>query len=199
MIPDDALFALGNLKNLRSVTLTETAAGNRAVSGLATLNDLRDLRFGSDQLSDAGVQQLCSLVSLEALAIDERATGLSDSAMSDLWRLVNLRTLELSTAGITGSGFASIHELPRLESLNLLGPDTTDVALQQAARSTSLKRLVVGGRSGGPSGVTDAGLLTLSTARNLQQFDLVRRTTQISDTAMEKLRAQRPDLKINVR
>ena len=199
-IPDEAMVGLGQLKNLRSVSLIETAAGDRAVAGLAMLNELREVRFGSDQISDAGVRQLCSLVSLETIGIDERATGLTDDAFSDLWRLVNLHHLELSAAGITGRGFASIHELPRLEALSLQGPDTTDLALKYAAQSSSLKRLVIGnGRTGGPASVTDAGVLALGEAKNLQQFELVRRTTQVTDSALEKLRAQRPDLKIDVR
>jgi sulfatase modifying factor 1 len=197
-IPDEAFAELGNLVSLRSLSLTETAAGDRAVAGLMRLNDLREIRFGSDQLSDAGVRQLCGLVSIETLGIHEQATALTDSALSDLWRLVNLHSLELAAPGITGSGLAPLGELPRLEWLSLSGPHTTDAALKHAAQSASLRRLQVGNsRTGGPAGVTDAGVLALAAAKNLKQLDLTRRTKQITDTALKELRAQRPDLTID--
>lgn len=199
-IPDEAFAAFGALYELNSLSLMETAAGDRAINGLSRLNYLRDVRLGSPQLSDAGFQQLCGLVALESLGITEEATGLTDGALPDLWRLVNLRTLEISARGVSGSGLASLRELPRLESLVLSGPGTTDAALQHAALSASLQRLVVANqRTGGPTGITDAGLLALGAARNLKQLELGRRTEQVTDAGLEKLRGQRPNLMINRR
>jgi len=107
-ISDEAFAVLGDLDTLRSLSLTETAAGDRAVAGWMRLNYLRDIRFGSQQLSDAGVQQLCGLVSLESLGIHDGATTLTDSALSDFWRLVNLVSLELVASGITDAGIQKL-------------------------------------------------------------------------------------------
>jgi formylglycine-generating enzyme required for sulfatase activity len=198
-IPDEAFAVLGALSELQGVTLTETSAGDRAVAALAGAADLRDLRLGSENLSDGGVRQLCGLASLGALSIQTPANVLTDAAFSDLWRLVNLNQLEISVPRITGEGLSSLRELPRLETLVLNGPDTSDLALRNAARSRSLKRLVVGNpQSGVPAGVTDEGLLALAAARSLQHIDLVGRREQFSDAALKQLRAQRSGLTLNV-
>ena len=198
-IPDEAFAALGALVDLHSLVLGETEAGDRAIEGIARLNYLREIRLGSEQLSDAGVRRLCSLVSLEHVGVQEQATRLTDAALSDLWRLPNLVSLDLAAPQFTGAGLASLRELPRLESLNLSSPSLTDAALRHAAGSGTLQRISIGnGRTGGPAGVTDAGLLALAAAKKLTQVDVVRRGTEITDAGLEQLRSLRPTLKLNI-
>ena len=194
----DADFAvLGDLYELRSLSLSETAAGDLAAAGLAKLNYLRDLRIGSQQLTDSGARQLCGLVALEFIAINPEATALTDKSLVDLWRLVNLLQLEIHAPQITGGQLDSLRELPRLESLVLGAPATTNAALKNVARSSSLQRFTLGNRQAPLTGVTEAGLLALADAKNLKQLDLINRDKTISDAALNMLRAKRPDLKVN--
>jgi hypothetical protein len=158
--------------------LNQTAAGDRTAAGLSRLNHLRDLRIGSDQLSDEGVRKLCEIVSLHNFSITPEAVNLTDGAFIDLWRLINLRSLAVSAPKISGSGFSALYELPRLDWMSLDGAGIADVALQHAAASNSLQNLSIGGwQRGGPAAVTDAGMSHMVTAKNLKRFSLFRNGT----------------------
>ncbi len=194
----DADFAvLSRLYDLRSVGLGNTAAGDLAAAGLLELNNLSDLRLGSQQLTDAGIRQLCGIVSLNSLAIQPEATAVTDAAFTDLWRLVNLVNLDIQAPQITGAGLAPLQELPKLETLSLNGPNVADAALRHAARSPFLKQLRVGSpQSTTLSGVTIDGIRALVAARNLRQLELSHRDPQITDAALDEVRAQRRELSI---
>lgn len=196
----DADFsALGDIYDLDSLELGQTAAGDRAAAALARLNNLRHLRIGSEHLSDAGLRKLCEVVSLHTLTIAPEATELSDAAFADLWRLTNLRSFGVAAPHVSGSGLASLNELPHLEWMNLEGTGIADAALEHAAASQSLRRLSVGGwQNGGPPAVTDTGLLHLAVARNLTQFTLFRRGTKATDEGIGQLRQRRPELNVTL-
>lgn len=196
----DADFAvLGKVYGLGSLQLASTAAGDLAVEGLVRLNNLRDVRIGSEQLSDAGVRKLCEIVSLQNLAITPEAINLTDEAFTSLWRLNNLHHLSIASPHVTGSGLSAFVELQRLESINLEGPGTVDAALEYIAQSQTLQRLSLGNwQTGGPAALTDAGLLHLAKARKLTQFSLIRRGSKVTDNGAAELRKLRPGLSVNV-
>lgn len=197
----DADFAvLGNIYSLSNTYLVNTSAGDLAAHSLARLNNLRDLHLGSEQLTDAGVRKLCEIVSLHSLTINSDAVNLTDEAFVDLWRLTNLQSLTISAPHVTGSSLSAINELRRLESVNLEGGSMGDVALENIAKSETLKRLVIGNwQKGGPTALTDAGLLHLAKARQLTNVSLIRRGTQVTDNGAAELRKLRPALTVDVR
>ncbi|HEX5106043.1 MAG TPA: SUMF1/EgtB/PvdO family nonheme iron enzyme, partial [Pirellulaceae bacterium] len=197
--PGDADFAvLGDLYNLAHLQLNQTAAGDQAAAALVRLNNLHVLQIGSEQLSDSGLRQLCGIVSLRNVRIAPEAANVTDAGLADLWRLVNLDSLALAAPQFTGSGLATLHELPKLQWLSLSGAGIADVACEHAARSESLSQLSLGGwQEGGPQGLTDAGLLHLAGARGLTQLDLFRKGTQVTDAGVAELRSRRPQLKLN--
>ncbi len=197
----DADFAvLGTIYGLSNAYLINTAAGDLAAQGLARLNNMRDLHLGSDQLTDAGVRKLCEIVSLHSLTINSDAVNLTDEAFVDLWRLTNLHGLTMSAPHVTGSRLSAMDELRRLEWVNLEGGSIGDAALENIAKSETLKRLVIGsGQKGGPAALTDAGLLHLAKARQLTNVSLIRRGTQVTDNGAAELRKLRPALTVDVR
>jgi sulfatase modifying factor 1 len=197
----DADFAvLGKCYDLRYVNFTKTAAGDKTLAGLVSLNNLTDTHLGSPQLTDAGVQQLCGIVSLTSFTIQPEAIEVTDAAFSDLWRLVNLTHLSIYAPRVTGTGLAALKELPKLESLGLYTKDVVDAGLEYVAQSRTLRQIQIGDQQQPSStGVTINGIRTLSASRNIKQIDLIRRNPQITDAALDELRAQRRDLNISAR
>jgi hypothetical protein len=116
-----------------------------------------------------------------------------------LWRLRNLQFLELNAPGITGTGLTALHELPELRTFSIASPVLTDAGLREIARSGTLEQLTVGGwQTGGPAGVTDGGLQSLTQAKTLKQFQFFRKNTSATDAGIETLKAKR-GLNVTVR
>lgn len=197
----DADFAvLGHLYELQHLQLERTEAGDRAAIGLSRLNNLRGLHMGSENLTNEGMQKLSEIVSLHHLTIAKEGTKLTDAGFSDSWRLINLRGLSIHAPQVTGEGFGPIAELSLLERVNLSGEAISDAALTRLAKSNSISRIFVGDwQRGGPSGLSDRGILSLVQARRLTQFEFLRRNTQITDEGLNQLREKRPELNVRER
>jgi formylglycine-generating enzyme required for sulfatase activity len=195
----DADFAvLGSAYELGYLQLVQTEAGDQAALELSRLNNLRELQIGSGQLTDAGLRQLCRIVSLRNFQVTSEAVGVTDAGLADLWRLVNLHSLGIAAPQVTGSGLATLNELPALEWLSLQGTHIADIACEQAAKSDSLRQLFIGTwQEGGPPALSDAGLRRLAAARNLRQVDVMLKRTQVTDAGVAELRRLQPRLTVN--
>ena len=195
----DADFAvLAEAYELTHLRLQGTAAGDQAAAGLLRLNNLRELQIGSELLTDAGLRQLCGIVSLRNFRIAPEATRVTDAGLTDLWRLVNLHSLGIAAPGVTGSGLATLHELSELEWLGLQGTGVADVACANVAKSESLQQLIIGSwEQGGPTALSDEGLQRLANARGLKQFELLRRGTQVTEAGVAELRERHPQLNVH--
>ena len=55
---DEDFTALANLQRLQELNLTGTSAGDTAAAAIATIPRIRNVRLGSDRLTDAGVAEL---------------------------------------------------------------------------------------------------------------------------------------------
>jgi hypothetical protein len=142
------------------------------------------------------MRKLCSIVSLHNLSITREADQLTDEGLADLWLLRNLDQLAIAAPKITGAGLATLHELPKLRQLNLASVGVTDTACEPIARSETLKQLWLGGFQGGPTGLTDAGLQRLAASMSLQQVDVFRKGSQVTDAGVADLRKSQPRWKI---
>ena len=180
------------------MSLDQTAAGDLAAEGLVRLNNLNSLHLGSSQLTDVGLRKLCGILSLHNLQITRDANQVTDDGLVDLWLLVNLQNLTLNAPKITGTGLATVRELPKLRDLNLGAAGLTDAACQNVAGSEHLKQLHLGGWQGAPPALSDAGLRFLAKAEKLEQVNLFRKGTQITDEGVAELRRALPKLKLNV-
>jgi formylglycine-generating enzyme required for sulfatase activity len=197
---DEDFAVLGGAYELRYLHMEQTAAGDRAAAAIVALNNLDDLVMGSSELTDAGLQKLCGIVSLRSLRLTPEAIRISDAGLVDLWRLVNLHSFAIASPQVTGSGLATLHELPALEWLHVEGAKLGDVACEHIAKSRSLQQLTIGGwRGGGPPLLSDAGLQHLAQAQGLNRLELFRQGTQVTDGGWQALRRDRPQLQAHAR
>lgn len=130
---DEDLLPLASLYHLRQLSLNDTAAGDATVHALTGSVSLRDLRLGSQNLTDQGMAQLANMIPLRALSITAEATQVTDRGFHDFWKLANLQTLTAHAPQVTGTGFTPLSELPEFKRLNLSMNSTaiTDERIQQ--------------------------------------------------------------------
>ena len=195
-LQDADFAALGEAYNLNSVQLESTAAGDLAADALARLNNLNSVQLGSPQLTDVGMRKLCSTVSLRSLAVTREADQVTDEGLANLWLLSNLEHLTLATPRITRFGLAPLRELHKLRQLSLPGLGVTDAACEHIARSESLRQVSLGSWQGGLPGLTDAGLQRPAASPSLQQLEVHRKGTQVTDAGVAELKKSQPQWKI---
>ncbi len=199
-LTDEDFEVLSQLPQLDRVDLAGTKAGDRAASSMSGLLHLRDLRIGSDTLTDAGMKSVCEIVSLQALAISEPANGITDAGFTDFWRLVNLRALEIYPHVTMDQGWASVAELPNLERLTIPSSALSDTTIKPVAMIANLKQLTLGDSSPErPEPLTDRGLLELAAANRLKKITVTIAGTKVTDDGISQLKQQRPDLEISIR
>lgn len=108
-ISSSGFGALRSLTNLTSLDISHTNAGDDALRQLVRHDALNMLSIGSDRLTDAGMQYLCEIISLQVLTINNNAK-VTDEGLKDLWRLQRLGILNLNVDGLTGKGFDTLAE-----------------------------------------------------------------------------------------
>ncbi|MEX2214838.1 MAG: SUMF1/EgtB/PvdO family nonheme iron enzyme [Phycisphaeraceae bacterium] len=197
-LTDAAFAALANLHELRSINLDGTGAGDLASRALASHTQLADLHIGSPALTDAGLEHLGSLVALDNLRITAPA-AITDRGLRHLWRLDKLSYLNIECPQITGEGLRDLADLKNLRRLILDCTGITDKGLAQVPMLAAVEQLRLGGNRGGPSAVTDAGLLLLAEAPKLRSIEIYTRGTKITDAGIEALRRAAPNLTIQAR
>ena len=149
---------------------------------------LRSLYLGGTQLSDAGMQTVCSISTLESLDLSD--TEVTDDGCSNLALLPCLRELHLNRTSITGPALSKIAKLSKLEELYLNGDDlcnnlsaleslqlrdlrlidskVKDSDMQSLAKMQSLLLLCLDQNKD----ITDAGLIKLAALPNLRKLDI---------------------------
>ncbi len=199
-LTDDDFQFLARLSQLDRVDLAGSKAGDRAAQAMRNLLHLRDLRIGSEFLTDAGMQAICEIVSLQALMITAEASKITDAGLADFWRLVNLRSLHLESLGFSGNGLAALAELPKLRQLALNNVTLSDQAMKQLAAIPNLKELLIAHRNRDDSEIlSDIGLLELANSPSLEKLTLQKAGSSVSDEGIERLKQQCPDLQVNIR
>jgi hypothetical protein len=117
---------------------------------LEAFPDLKAVFLWSSQVGDAGLERVRDLEKLEGLSVGQRAT---DSGLSHLKGLGNLRWLRLSGTNVTDAGLLHLKDWPQLEGLDLDGTQVTDAGLAHLKHVPKLRYLNLSGTQ-----VTDAGL-----------------------------------------
>ena len=199
-LTDDDFRYLQRLAKVDRVDLARTQAGDRAAEAMRDLLQLRDLRIGSEFLSDAGMQAICGIVSLQALMITAEANQITNSGLADFWRLVNLRSLHLEPRGITGDGLATLAELPRLTQLSLNNVTLSDQSIRHLVAIENLKELFIGRMHSGETDIlSDDGLLRLAGCESLEKLTLQKAGTKVTDEGIEQLKRRCPNLRVSIR
>ncbi len=196
-----ALGPLTHFQELEELTLLagQSALFEDDISAMAKLPRLKiyhDLGYG---LAHNAVDVLSSMASLEELSFS------ANDGNANLSRLKNLRRLNVSDLYLTmlissGAGsislpqvdntIAEIATLENLESLKLERIDCSDEGLKPLTQLKNLKHLLVESNH-----LTDVGLATLAEMPSLETLDIT--SNKITPEAIAKLKAVRPQLKIN--
>jgi Leucine-rich repeat (LRR) protein len=154
-VPAEALLGLTTIKTLEKLSIQNKNAGDFHLEAIAKLNGLKSLWFGGEMITDAGLRRLGSWKSLTVLALNGRARDLHGAGFEALSGLANLRTLDVSGAGIDDEG---ARQIGRLFGLRKLVLRQTWISGKGLADLTGLK---------------DLQILSLSRCRRLQADDLV--------------------------
>jgi hypothetical protein len=190
-ITGSGLEAIAQLPELKQLSIILTPVDDAGMAHLAAASQLEVLALTGTPVTDAGLKSLSSCGQLKRLTLNN-LQGVTDAALSPCASLKALESLSLAGCqGISGSGLASLKALPALRVIDLTGTkvlsqgaehlaqigqvhelvlDTTlvtDDVAAQIARVTGLQRLVLGGAP-----ITDAGLMRLTSLKELRSLDL---------------------------
>lgn len=161
--------------------------------------ELTRLALNSDNVSDTGMQHVCSMLTLSQLEIGNK-TRISDRGLKHLWRLNRLNQFSLFSPLITGRGFSTLAELPRLSSLRLTSPALTDEAFEYLSESPSLNHLELNwSGSENASALTDTGLQLLGDKLNFRHISINIQGTRITSAGTDQLRATLKNTRLDVR
>ncbi len=169
-VTDDACEPLGEMTQLRSLVLKKSG-------------------FERVRISDAGLQRLQKLSSLEVLNL--YGNSVTDSGLAQLQPLKKLRELNLSLLAITDAGLKHLKPLTKLEHLELLysegfaGPTLTNDVVEVLEPLSNLTSLNLTGAK-----LTDAGLERLRVLTKLKTLQLVR--TRVSEDGLREFRKALP-------
>jgi len=204
-VQDEHVKVLGVFKELRELSLNQTAISDTACGDLPRLVKLVTLDLNGTAISDAGVKQLASLTNLQVLALgwtktadagckelaplvelrelDLRHTGVTDAGVKQLAPLQKLHTVEMGKTGVTDAGMRHFGALRGLRTLRLESTAVTDKGLGDLAAGGQIETLSLDGNSG----VTDAGLKELLPLEKLLGLNLS--GTSVTDTGVPQLAA----------
>jgi Leucine-rich repeat (LRR) protein len=141
----------------------------------------------SKPITDSGLTHLQDLDQLRELRLDN--AKITDSGLVHLQGLSQLQILWLSNTDITDSGLPHLHGLRQLQNLDLSGTKVTDAGLVQLQRLSNLKWLGLGNTK-----VSDAGLVHLQGLGQLRLLGLG--NTKATDQGVKKLQQALPNCRI---
>jgi N-acyl-D-aspartate/D-glutamate deacylase/Leucine-rich repeat (LRR) protein len=170
---------------VREVDLSRTPVSDAQLQHLSALQSLESLNLQTTEVGDAGAAAIGKLRSLRQLNLSHTMT--SDKALASFSGLTALESINLSHTLLDGSGLGSLAALPPLRSLSLSGCEVRDDAIDALAAAKNLVRLDLS-----YSDVTDAGFAKLTALPTLEQLDLT--ATEIGDAGLKAI-ASLPKLK----
>lgn len=183
-VDDDVMACLESLPEVRRLKF-DLNCGPLSRSGAAHLGQLRKLRWldvSCECLSDAGLEAVASLGTLEVLSL----AGASDGDLVRLSNLKRLRCLELLDAKVTDDGLASLAELPRLERLSVNGIYVTGAGFARLSHLSRLWQLDLRG-----CGLENEGLAGLENLCALRSLDIANTPVTGALAHIGKLRSLR--------
>ena len=134
-------FELGNLMSLQKLSLGNNQLNGSIPSGLENLVNLQDLSLPYNQLNGSIPSELGNLINLEKLTLGNNQ--LSGGIPPELGNLDNLSRLNLRDNNLEGDIPLEIGNLINLISLNLSGNNLTGAILPEIGNLTKLYSLVL--------------------------------------------------------
>ena len=183
------LLPLAELRALTKLTVWPQV-DDVLLSYLANMENLRELHlYGSqrvNKITDAGLKLVAGLSKLKELVIGGTCPEVTDTGLSHLKDLENLRALELHRTAVTDSGLSYLKGFKNLTRLSLSGAKITDAGLEFLKGFTKLKDLSLMN-----TGVTDAGIDHLLTLKNLKYLFL--KGTKVTEEGITRLKKALPN------
>lgn len=173
-------------KQLRVLSIGDNPALTDAdLASLTKLKQLRALDMTNGKFTDACMDTLCTLDSLEHLKLG-RMKNFTGAKLSKLARMNSLMSLVLFQVPLSSQGWHQLSNLKNISVLSLDGTDLDDSKIQLILK-LPLERLSIRGTQ-----ITDKGLLELTklkkSLRLLHAGDLPNVTQQAMDLLQEHLR-----------
>lgn len=227
---DVGLRQISKLRKIEQLSLPGTKVTDAGVAHISKMNELKSLDLSRLEITGEGCERFSELHRLTRLNLS--ATKLTDSAVEHLSRVHSLRFLDIRNTQVTASGVASlaplrqlerldflssslpgfaeavqsiVKNLPRLEFVEITGPEVGAEQIENLADMRNLKSLSLPSVKLGPGAanalgkITDLQTLSLSSGnfsdsevegllrlRNLSRLDLS--GTAITDEGLSRIR-----------
>ena len=123
----------------RAIALVSGLGGKVKLAGTAPDEKLAEIDLSRTRVTDADLEELPALSSLEALNLS--GTAITDRGLTALGKFSGLRKLNLNLTKISDRGLAELVGLEQLEDLYLIETGVTDAGAEQLARLGHLKML----------------------------------------------------------
>lgn len=150
-------YLLGSLDNLRFLSLAGTRVTNAGLEHLLALKSLQELHLDYTQITDEGLSLVATLQGLQVL--DLKGTAVTDAGIACLKPLSNLRGLYLTRTRISDAGLYQLAPLKRLETLILWDTAIGDHGIVHLHAMSSLREVILWGTA-----VTEGGAEALRKA-----------------------------------
>lgn len=182
-IDDAALTHLAGLRRLRSVTLAGTGVTDAGLETLGTISTLQALDLRECKITNAGPAHLAGLTNLRTLRLSGKdgGTTVDDEGLVALAKLTKLKVLGLDFLWVSEKGLEGLGELQDLEELYLAQTLVDDGSLATLARFPRLKKLRIS-----KTQVTGEGLTHLAKLTQLEELDLSE-CSQLEDDGLARL------------
>ncbi len=196
----DEFQIISELSGLRKLTVYGHAAGlnDETVGLLSKLKSLESLSVDGAQLSDAGLEKIADVKSLQSVSffhLSFRKEGFTGSGFSTWKTLPTLKKLTVAGMSMGDDGFAAISEIKTLTDFRTWHTYRTDASHVMLAKLPNLTSLKLGQRLPGserPQCLTDASLKTIATMTALTSLEIGE--SRFSFNALKQLKAL-PELK----
>jgi Leucine-rich repeat (LRR) protein len=186
-ITDQSFGALSGMTKLREFDVFRTRVGGHALSWIAGAKEISKIKMRDSAITTQDiVEHIGKFPNLTALDLSE--TEIGDGALVEIGKLTKLEDLNLWRSQVTSSGVRFLVNLP-LKRLNLDDTSVGDAAIPHVSQIRSLEFVHLGKTS-----VTDQGIEGLKELSKIK--DLVLTNTGLSPEAVERLRSQLPETRI---
>jgi len=198
---DDNFTALGSLKNLKTLNISNRKLDDRTLGLLTGMAALEVLLTDSAQFTDAGLAQFTKLPNLKHIAFIHTSLQRNDftgTGLAALAAMPNLRRLGIGGCKFNDQGMAALAKLTQLEDLRIGHTFQTEVGNVHFKSLRNLKILWLGqslqphANSSNPLSLTEATLDVLVDLKSLEALQLSQ--ARYTADALARLRAL-PNLK----
>jgi len=138
-ITDEGMPAVGTMRALRELMLTETQITDAGLGHLKGLPHLRSVTLDGAPIAGPGTAHLAECPNLVTLSLV--ATRVDDAGAANLARVQTLVRLDLRGNAVGNEGLAELAKLSNLESLNLAGTKVSDAGLAPLQKLSKLQFL----------------------------------------------------------